>query len=108
MSKTRDQIISSIRASLGRGALPESIQADLWARFSEPEQGIRPRFDQDPAERFTEKLESVAGTVTRVDTVNDVPVAIQQYLDQHGLETNVVMSKHTILDKIAWPDAWRI
>lgn len=108
MNEVRDQIMGNIRGSLGRGALPDTVQADLRARFSQPEQGVRPRFDQDLAERFVEKLESVAGTVARVPTVDDVPTAVQQYLDQHGLETNMVMSKHSLLDEIDWPDAWQI
>ena len=108
MSETRNQIIGNIRASLGRGALSDSVEAELRAHISEPEQGVRPHFDQDLSERFGEKLQSVAGTLTRVATVNDVPDAIQQYLDQHQLGKNMVMSNHPVLDGIAWPEEWQI
>lgn len=108
MSDTRNKIIGNIRASLGRGALPDSVEAELRARISEPERGIRPHFDQDLAERFGEKLQSVAGTLTRVAAVNDVPDAIQQYLDQHQLGKNMVMSNHAVLDGIEWPEEWEI
>ena len=108
MNEIRSQIIGNIRASLGRGALSNTVEAELRARISEPEQGIRPHFDQDLAERFDDKLRSVAGTLSRVATINDVPDAIQQYLDQHNLSKSMVMSSHAVLDGIGWPEDWQI
>ena len=108
MSEARSQIIRNIRASLGRGDLSDSVKAELRTRISEPEQGIRPRFDQDLAERFGEKLKSVAGTLTRVATLDDVPGAVEQYLDQYQLNKNMVMSNHPVLNAIEWPEDWKI
>ena len=108
MSETRRQIIDNIRTSLGRGALPDGVVTQLRARISEPEQGIRPHFDQDLAERFGEKLQSVAGTLTRVASLDDVPGSIQQYLDRYHLSKNIVMSTHAVLGEIKWPEDWKI
>lgn len=108
MSEARERIMNKIRGSLGRGKLPDDARAQLARRISEPEQGIRPRFDQDLAGRFVDKLESVAGTVHRVSGLNEVPTAIQSYLDQHGIKARMVMSAHPVLDDVEWPSTWNI
>ena len=108
MSTAREQIIGDIRRSLRRGDLPEAVQQDLRSRLSEPEQGIRPHFDQDPVERFVEKLGNVSATVSRVSGVNEVAAAIGQYLEQHELDTAIVMSDDALLEQVDWPDAWQI
>lgn len=108
MSDARRQIMANIRRSLGRDELPESAQLELRSRISEPEQGIRPHFDQDLAERFVEKLEAVAGTVTRVPSLKQVPAAVQNYLDQYQINAKLVMSADSTLAQIDWPQDWQI
>lgn len=108
MSQARGLIMANIRRSLGRDPLPNGVQDELRVRISEPEQGIRPRFEQDLAERFIEKLEAVSGSVTRVNRMHEVPKTIQQYLDQYQIGTSMVMSGQQALSQIEWPESWQI
>lgn len=108
MSDTRERILVNIQTALGRGPLSGDVRSKLGSRINEPEQGIRPGFDQDPADRFIEKLEAVAGTSTRVSGMHEVPAAIQSYLDRHQIEASIVMSGHPTLARIGWPEAWQI
>ena len=108
MSDVREQIMANIRHSLGRGELADEVETQLANRISEPEQGIRPHFDQDLVERFVEKLEAVAGTVARVSSIDQVPKAIGHYLDQHQVEARIVVSQHPSIKEIEWPQYWQV
>ncbi len=105
---SRARIIGNIRESLGRGSLSGQVQERLRQRLGEPEQGIRPAFHHDLAERFTDKLVAVAGTVSRVPGVEDVTGAIRQYLEQCDLPAKLVVSTDRMLDDMAWPDGWQV
>ena len=100
--------MENIRRSLGREELADDVKAQLKDRISEPEQGIRPHFDQDLIERFIEKLEAAASTVAWVPSINQIPAAIGSYLDQHQVEARMVMAEHPTLQDIDWPQHWQI
>lgn len=108
MNEIKTAIIGNIRKSLGRGKLPDETRSRLRARMAESEQGIRPDFDQGLLERFLDKLERAAGTVTRVGSLDAVPEAVRAYLEEHQLRPNVVISRDEVMEHIGWPESWRI
>ena len=86
MSTAREEILASIRRSLKRRtALDPSIQRMLDMRFAQHEAHVSTIIKEDLVERFAAKLQAVAGSVSRVAKLEDVPEALTQYLNSQSL-----------------------
>ena len=103
MSTAREEILGAIRTSLGRGALPDHVRAKLDAG---EHRHIRPAFEDDLVERFVQKFESRAGTVTRVAELSDVPWAVEAHRAQWHLPKRAAVG--AALRKLKWPAGWEI
>lgn len=68
----------------------------------------RPVVDEILIERFVAKLEAVNGTVDLVNTYDEVPPAVEQYLDDQRLSTELLMNNSEFLNRFDWPDNWQI
>lgn len=102
---SRDSIFADLRKSLGRTeALDATRIAELETRDDVSTEDERPQVAGDLIERFVVKLTAGAGTVTRVQSLGDVPKAVTQYLDEHGLDANIVSSDNGIVSDIEWPE----
>ena len=99
MSSSREQILARIRAANG-GAADAAVAR---ARIERHERQIEPAFDDDLAERFLAKLQTAAATVARIADATEVAAEIDRYLEEHGLERQLVMGGDDILRRIEWP-----
>jgi len=105
MNDARSIILSRVRERLGRdsGSLPQAIREPLEKRLSSPPATIRPAIPEDDlGQRFTAKLEAVAGTVVRVPEMAAVPQAVIRHLDRYGLPYELVATRDPILSDIPW------
>ena len=104
----RDDILGSIRRSLGRGPLDETARAELDERLAKPVPNIVPaRTDISQDERvalFTSMAESVFATVDRVSGPDAVPGAVADYLAGQNLPPSLVMAPDPSLDAYPWAD----
>ena len=102
----RDQILTSIRQSTGRTKLATAIANDLDGRISKHPRNLLPaRTDQPHAalvELFEQKLEDVAATYQRVDSMDDVAGAVADYLASQNLPSVVKVSPDPALDGVDW------
>ncbi len=105
MSTAREAIFRRIRQSLGRtdrGAPPPSS----WRAALESD--VRPRLDREPVDNFVHKLESVSGTVQRIDSSSSLIDALAEHLDRHRLGTRLSAAEYPVLAGIEWPAEWEI
>jgi L-lactate dehydrogenase complex protein LldG len=85
----RDLVFASIRRALGVSGAEEPHRKSVRDRLRDHPRGVIPRRGQlDTAERialFLRKVEAVAGTTQRIASIDDLPIAVAQYLRRHNL-----------------------
>ncbi len=97
MSKARQAVLKNLRSSLQRDALSSDATAQLESRFTQHTVHEQPDLSHlDLLERFTEKLTALAGTIESVDSLVDVPTAIEAFLKPHDLVSAAVVDKRLI------------
>lgn len=101
----RDAILGRIRRTLGpRSASARDIAAAAAALVADPG-AIQPTFARDDlAARFIAKATSdkVTATVDCLTSASDVPDALRQYLDGHGVPHRVAIQPHDDLQALNW------
>ncbi|MBO6784866.1 MAG: lactate utilization protein [Alphaproteobacteria bacterium] len=106
---SKDQVLSSVRRSLGRaGPVDDDMAAKLRAGIAGHARNIVPaRTDLDDAglvDLFQEMAEKVFATVTRVSDMSEVPGAVGDYLRSENLPSQIVMAPDETLDAAPWDD----
>lgn len=101
---SREDILSRIRAQLGRSAAnADSGRAALETYLAARRQGPRPKMDGDLVARFREKSEVLSSTVEEVATAHAVPQAIARYLMAQQLTPRAVC--WPALTDLPWKEA---
>ena len=91
----RDQVLASIRQSLGR-TVPDARTLVPLAGT-----GPRPSFDGDPVERFVAKMLEKSATLVRIASLADVGPAVARFVASVGAGRSLCVSN--ALAAIAWP-----
>ncbi len=110
MSGTRDQILGSIRAGLGRGRLDVQAISALEDRVRTHRRNLIPARaaaldHQGQIDLFVAMAEEVHATFTRVTDVDAVPGAVADYLAGQNLPARLVMTPDPKLDDVPWDKA---
>ena len=107
MTDARDTILARIRNTLQRD---EGISAGIAnnSKLRQPECGPQPTWNEGDISRFIRKLESVAGTISRVSSEAEIIPAITGYLQQHDIPLNIVSARSELLNKLDWPDDFTV
>mgnify|MGYP000703921926 FL=1 len=105
MSEQRAEILRRVQQALGRQKAPsvDIAAADLETRLTD--NLPRPEWNTDSLSRFCERLEAAAGSHARVSSINEVPRAVGDYLE--NLETDghkTGLSPHPRLTELDWPE----
>ena len=105
----RDDILSGIRRSLGRGVLSDVAAEGVAARVAAHRRNIVPARAaslDEPAriELFVEMAEAVQTTVARVAADNDVPGEVARYLAAENLPAELAMAPDPSLDALPWAE----
>lgn len=105
----REEILSSLRRSLGRDKpVDEETAATLRARIDGHARNIVPeRTNTDQAglvDLFETMAEKVFATTQRVSDMSEVPEAVAEYLRGANLPSEVVMAPDEDLDAAPWSD----
>jgi L-lactate dehydrogenase complex protein LldG len=94
MSDAKQQILGQIRRSLRRDALPAATASELAARLAQHPRNLLPeRVARDPAglvALFVEMATQANATVTRVDTLGQIPGAVAELLARENLPAVLV------------------
>lgn len=104
MSAARDQILGSIRKSLGREVSPSQPEAE--ARLANHPRNLVPQRAQIPvAERielFAAQATAAAASIARVGSLGEVPAAVAAFLAGHNLPQRVKLSPDPFVKGLDW------
>jgi len=107
MSESREQILAAIRRSLKRGRLEAGREADLKARVTAHRRNLVPERANVLDHRaridlFVALAEEVQATVTRVNSLDEVPETVARYLADENLPAELLLAPDPFLDRIPW------
>jgi L-lactate utilization protein LutC len=103
MNPQREQVLSRIRAALGRGdADSEGLEASR-ARIRQHARQIEPAFTESLAKRFRDKLIGAYATVASVDSLSAVATEIERYLVASDAGKQLLTSGDDLIQQIEWP-----
>jgi L-lactate dehydrogenase complex protein LldG len=108
MADSRDRILGNVRRSLRRGA-NDAAAATARGRLAEHRPNTIParavELDHDARiDLFQAMAEEVSATVARVASLGDVPAAVADYLAQHNLPSELVITPDPQLEPIPWDE----
>jgi len=108
MSGGRDQILSGLRRSLKRGDDGGAGQAAVEARMTAGKRGTVPQRAALPKPEqvrlFEEMLKELSATLQRVDSADEVPGAVADYLKGLNLPPSLRLAPSPELDDLPWSD----
>ncbi len=100
----RETILADIRRSLRRdGELNPTLGEALESRLTSHPEHVQPAYEQDPIERFIEKLEAVHTTVDRVSNSSELPSAVKKYFAGKDFPKTLLISDD-LASTVDWPD----
>jgi L-lactate dehydrogenase complex protein LldG len=105
----REQILASIRRSLGVTGREAPRRQEVANRIASHPKGIVPARGQLPAKErvalFTKMVEAAAGTIERIAAPSDVPAAVAAFLRQYNLPPSVRRGEDRRLAALPWERA---
>lgn len=107
MNDARETILARIRHTL-QGDDKTLIDVVVEPPLRQPLCGPQPGWQEDDSSRFINKLESVAGSISRISSVDEVVPAITAYLQQHDIPLSLVAARSNLLDGIGWSDDFTV
>lgn len=102
----RDDILATVRRSLGAAPADAARRAAVEARIAASAPGLRPQRGQGDAEQrtstFADEAQRVNATVERVASLEQVPQAAARYLRERNLAARLRMGDDERLTALAW------
>ena len=103
MNPQREQVLSRIRAALGRSDADSAGLEAARARISQHARQIEPAFTESLAQRFRDKLVTAYATVVNVDSLSAAASEIERYLVDSGAGNRLLVSGDDLIQQIEWP-----
>ena len=98
---SREAVLARVRRALGRHGPDDDARAAAHAYLAARQQGPRPALPADLVQRFLDRAADMSSTTARVATVDDVPAAIQRYLDAPGVHASAAVPDTRT---VCWPE----
>lgn len=106
--QVRAKVLGDVCQALRASDLARSVQDDARSAQATAAETPRPVVDGILVERFISKHAQVQGTAQVVSAHAEVIGAVSDYLGEHGLPREMVMSDSRFLEELDWPRDWRI
>jgi L-lactate dehydrogenase complex protein LldG len=100
--RSRDAVLSRIRAALGRHGSDAAARAAALAYVAARREGPRPRLPADLAQHFVTRATDLASTVERVASQQDVVAAVGRYVA--SLDAGCADPGQDPLAGVCWPE----
>ena len=105
-SSAKANILGSIRNSLSNKPISKEKYKELEARLISPQKGIIPARSkvkgQDLTDLFIKMAKDVSASVVELTRLDNVPVAVMQYLADYNLPSKLKMADHKLLNAMDW------
>ena len=108
-SDARARILGAVRAAVRRDPAEAAARMEeIEARIAAHEVHVRPTVEGDLVARFAEKVELVAASFAPVAGIDGVSRAVADYLDEHGLDKEVVVTTDPLLERVRWSNEFAV
>jgi len=108
-SDARERVLGAVRAAVRREpAEAESRRQETERRIAAREVHVRPPVEGDLVARFAEKVELVASTFVPVPGVEGVSRAVADYLEEQGLDKEIVVTTDPLLARVRWSNEFAV
>ncbi len=104
MTSARDEILTRVAQAVGRSEIDPETEARLTERLRHLLTPLRPQWNDDPLDRFAQKLRAVAATVDVVESAAEVVASVSSFLRGNDMPLAVTMAPDDRLDRYPWPD----
>ena len=105
----RDRVLGAVRAAVRRDPAEAAVRrAEIEARIAAREVHVRPPVEGDLTARFAEKVALVASTFAPVKGVDRVSKAVADYLDEHGLGREIVVTTDPLMEQVRWSNEFAV
>ena len=101
----RRRVLSDIRDALKQSAFVGS-QLPSFAPVKATSPAWRPEIGPDLVSHFSIKAKALSCTVDVVETENDLPAAVETYLNRHQLPKKILVAESLL--RLGWPDTLSI
>ena len=99
----RERVLGAVRSAVRRDpAEAAARREEIEARIAAREVHVRPPVEGDLVARFAEKVVLVASTLAPVTGIDGVSRAVADYLDEHGLDKEIVVTTDPLLERVRW------
>jgi L-lactate dehydrogenase complex protein LldG len=105
MNNAREDIFNRIKNKTMNNQSTKSSVVEQ--RIAAHQRGPVPEFSESVTERFIAKVKNVAGTVKEINSIDELPSAVSEYLLSMSLEMKFVTAA-TELQQANWPDEYDI
>jgi len=104
----KSQVLSDVHCALKQ--FPDGDRAAAKRHYQRVSESAMPRMPVDGTliDQFCDKHTAVHGTIDIVATRRAAPKAVNDFLEQHELPTQLVMGNTELLNCIDWPNEWQI
>lgn len=109
MSKAREEIFRKIRQAAGHAERADVDATSIMEqRLSRHPRGPIPHYSEPRLVRFIAKLKYVSATVTTIETLAALPMAVEHYLSQWAITKDIVAASSTLLTNVQWPQGMNV
>jgi L-lactate dehydrogenase complex protein LldG len=106
MTEARSRMLASVRSALGRDRLPQATEKALNDRLAHPRANVVPERGRPSAEeridRFVFEAERVNATVKRLETLDQVPAAVVDYLRSANVPAATRIGSDALIRAVDW------
>ena len=103
MASARENIMQRIRRANRCGA--DNLEQELIERrLQQHSRGPQPKWSQQLVDRFREKAEQSAASVSAVQSEQDIVTSVSDYLAQHALGNRLLCAGTELIGALDWPE----
>ncbi|MCY4454510.1 MAG: LUD domain-containing protein [Immundisolibacterales bacterium] len=112
-SGARARVLDAVRAAVRREPAEAEAEAaarreEIEARIAAHEVHVRPSVEGDLAMRFAEKVTLVSASFAPVPGIDGVSRAVANYLEEHGLEKEIVVTTDPLVERVRWSNEFAV
>ena len=108
-SDARARVLGAVRSAVRRDPAEAATRSEeIEARLAAHEVHVRPPVEGDLVARFAEKVVLVASTFAPVSGIARVSRAVADYLDEQGLDKEIVVTTDPLLEQVRWSNEFAV
>lgn len=106
MSDARTRILGRLRKALQHDEIGSATADEAYRALTGEARAPRPTWSGSTERQFLRKLEAAAASWDRIESSDDLPMAVNAFLDKVGLGKELSRADHPLLSSLDWGPEW--